>query len=31
MRVITVEERDYVGGRLMSERWEITAEEWRRR
>jgi [ribosomal protein S5]-alanine N-acetyltransferase len=29
MRVIAVEERDYVGGRFTSEIWEITAEEWR--
>ena len=28
MRVIAVEERDYVSGRLASELWEITAEEW---
>jgi len=28
MRVIAVEERDYVSGRLPSELWEITAEEW---
>jgi RimJ/RimL family protein N-acetyltransferase len=31
MRVISREERDYVGGRLPSEMWEITAEEWRSR
>lgn len=31
MRVIATEERDYVCGRLMSEIWEITAEEWRAR
>jgi RimJ/RimL family protein N-acetyltransferase len=31
MRVISSEERDYVSGRLMSETWEITAEEWRAR
>jgi RimJ/RimL family protein N-acetyltransferase len=31
MRVIATEERDYVSGRLPSEIWEITAEEWRRR
>lgn len=31
MRVIATEERDYVSGRLMSEIWEITAEEWRAR
>jgi len=31
MRVIAGEERDYVSGRLPSQIWEITAEEWRRR
>jgi ribosomal-protein-alanine N-acetyltransferase len=30
MRVIATVERDYVGGRLPAEIWEITAEEWRR-
>lgn len=29
MRLIGTEERDYVCGRLPSEIWEITAEEWR--
>jgi RimJ/RimL family protein N-acetyltransferase len=29
MRLVGVEERDYVCGRLPSEIWEITAEEWR--
>jgi ribosomal-protein-alanine N-acetyltransferase len=29
MRLIGIEERDYVCGRLPSEIWEITAEEWR--
>jgi [ribosomal protein S5]-alanine N-acetyltransferase len=29
MRVIEMEERDYVSGRLLSEVWEITADEWR--
>ena len=29
MRVIATEDRDYVSGRLPSEIWEITAEEWR--
>lgn len=29
MRVIAVLERDYVGGRFLSEIWEITADEWR--
>jgi [ribosomal protein S5]-alanine N-acetyltransferase len=31
MRVVAAEERDYVSGRLPSEIWEITAEEWRAR
>jgi RimJ/RimL family protein N-acetyltransferase len=31
MRLVAVEERDYVSGRLLSEIWEITAEEWRAR
>jgi len=30
MRVVWSGERDYVAGRLPSEIWEITAEEWRR-
>jgi ribosomal-protein-alanine N-acetyltransferase len=30
MRMIEQSERDYVSGRLSSELWEITAEEWRR-
>ncbi len=29
MRMIGTEESDYVSGRLMTEIWEITAEEWR--
>lgn len=29
MQVVAVEERDYVCGRLPSEIWEITADEWR--
>jgi len=29
MRMVSVGERDYVCGRLPSEIWEITAEEWR--
>ena len=29
MRLVAVEERDYVCGRLPSEIWEITADEWR--
>jgi RimJ/RimL family protein N-acetyltransferase len=31
MRVVVTEERDFVSGRLPSEIWEITAEEWRAR
>ena len=31
MRVVAREDRDYVSGRLPSELWEITAEEWRAR
>ncbi len=31
MRMIATEDRDYVGGNLPSELWEITAEEWRQR
>jgi [ribosomal protein S5]-alanine N-acetyltransferase len=31
MRAIRTEEREYVSGRLPSEVWEITAEEWRAR
>jgi [ribosomal protein S5]-alanine N-acetyltransferase len=31
MRVVGVEERNYVSGRLPTEIWEITAEEWRER
>ncbi|HEY7333765.1 MAG TPA: GNAT family N-acetyltransferase [Bryobacteraceae bacterium] len=31
MRVVAVEERDYVGGRFQTEIWEVSAEEWRRR
>ena len=29
MRVMATTERDYVSGRLLSEIWEITAEDWR--
>jgi ribosomal-protein-alanine N-acetyltransferase len=29
MRVVAVEERDYVSGRFLTETWEITAAEWR--
>jgi hypothetical protein len=28
MRVVRLETRDYVSGRLPSEIWEITADEW---
>ena len=31
MRVVAVEERDYVSGRFASEIWEITLDEWRAR
>jgi RimJ/RimL family protein N-acetyltransferase len=31
MRIVATEERDYVSGRLPTEIWEITAEEWRAR
>lgn len=31
MRVVETAERNYVSGRLASETWEITAEEWRAR
>ena len=31
MRLVATEERDYVSGRLPSEIWEITGEEWRAR
>ena len=31
MRIVATEDRDYVSGRLPSEVWEITAEEWRAR
>ena len=31
MRVIAVEEADYVSGRFLTEVWEITAQEWRAR
>ena len=30
MRLVGIEEKDFVCGRLPSERWEITADEWRR-
>jgi len=31
MRMIGIEDHDYVSGRLPSEIWEITAEEWNQR
>jgi ribosomal-protein-alanine N-acetyltransferase len=31
MRIVAMEERDYVSGRFPTEIWEITAEEWRAR
>ena len=31
MRVIAVEEHDYVSGRFSTEIWEITDQEWRRK
>jgi len=31
MRIVAVQERDYVCGRLSTELWEITAEEWHAR
>jgi len=31
MRLVETAERDYVSGRLPTEIWEITAEEWRHR
>ncbi len=31
MRMVAREEREYVSGRLVTEIWEITAEEWRAR
>jgi [ribosomal protein S5]-alanine N-acetyltransferase len=31
MRIVATEERDYVSGRLLTEVWEITPEEWRAR
>jgi hypothetical protein len=31
MRMVAVEERDYVSGCLPTEIWEITAEEWNAR
>jgi ribosomal-protein-alanine N-acetyltransferase len=31
MRLVAMEEREYVSGRLLTQIWEITAEEWRSR
>ena len=31
MRMVAIEDRNYVSGRLRSEIWEITREEWRAR
>lgn len=31
MRVVAMKDGDYVSGRLRTEIWEITAEEWRQR
>ena len=31
MRIVAMEERDYVSGRLPTEIWEIKAEEWNAR
>jgi RimJ/RimL family protein N-acetyltransferase len=31
MRMVAIEEHDYVSGRFPTEIWEITAEEWRAR
>ncbi|HXM40926.1 MAG TPA: GNAT family N-acetyltransferase [Bryobacteraceae bacterium] len=31
MRLVATEEREYVSGRLLTEVWEITSEEWRDR
>jgi hypothetical protein len=31
MRVVATEERDDVSGRMLTEIWEITAEEWKKR
>jgi [ribosomal protein S5]-alanine N-acetyltransferase len=31
MRVVRIEDRDYVSGRFPEEVWEITRDEWRRR
>jgi RimJ/RimL family protein N-acetyltransferase len=31
MRIVSMQDSDYVSGRLPSETWEITADEWRAR
>jgi RimJ/RimL family protein N-acetyltransferase len=31
MRLVATEQREYVSGRLLTEVWEITSEEWRAR
>ena len=31
MRVVAVEEHDYVSGRFLTEIWELSGEEWRSR
>jgi [ribosomal protein S5]-alanine N-acetyltransferase len=31
MRIVGIEERDYVGGRFLTGIWEVTAEEWSKR
>jgi RimJ/RimL family protein N-acetyltransferase len=31
MRVVATQDNDYVSGRLPSEMWEITAQQWRAR
>jgi ribosomal-protein-alanine N-acetyltransferase len=31
MRLVATEEREYVGGRFLTEIWELTVEEWRAR
>ncbi len=31
MRVVATDERDFVGGRMKAEVWELTADEWRAR
>lgn len=31
MRIVATQEKDYVGGRMLSDTWVITAQEWRAR